>query len=322
MTISGNNQGGAFQVDAGVTASISGLTITGGATLESGGHGDGSINDLGTLTLSDCTITNNPLATTSASGVYVDGTADLTDCTITGGNSYYGAGVDVVKGTADLTGCTIDDNTGEGNVVGAGVFNGGNDHPGQLHDQRQLVRGRRRRPVQCSSRPAQVVWLHDQRQHLGERGAGVYNRGTADLSDCTISGNSNDNSGGGVWNQGTIDLSGCTISGNTASIGGGLDNDSGTATLVACTISGNTATGSGGGIYVGGTTGTNTVTLNNTIVAGNDSAPTGGSASPSDIAGLSVSGSNNLVGIGGSAGLSSSTNTARGRRSGPGPAAQ
>ena len=42
-----------------------------------------------------------------------------------------------------------------------------------------------------------------------------------------------------MWNQGTIDLSGCTISGNTASIGGGgLDMIpfQGTATVVACTI--------------------------------------------------------------------------------------
>ena len=73
VTISGNNQSGAFQVDSGVTASISGLTITDGATLVGNGAGDGSINDLGTLTLSDCTITNNPLATNTANGVYVDG---------------------------------------------------------------------------------------------------------------------------------------------------------------------------------------------------------------------------------------------------------
>ena len=67
----------------------------------------------------------------------------------------------------------------------------------------------------------------------------------------------------------------------------------------------------GGGIYVGGT-GPDTLTLNDTIVAGNDSAPTGGSASPSDIvagtAGAVVSGSHSLVGIGGSAGLANGTN--------------
>ncbi len=136
-------------------------------------------------------------------------------------------------------------------------------------------------------------------------GAGLSNDGIAYLTDCTISGNSNDNLGGGVWNRNgaTLDLSDCTISANNASVGGGLYN-SGTATLVACTISGNTTYNSGAGIYAG-----STLTLNNTIVAGNESAPyDSGSVSPSDIAGTSVSGSNDMVGTGGSAGLSSSTN--------------
>ena len=114
VTISGNNQSGAFQVDSGVTASISGVTIADGATPERGDPGDGSINDLGTLNLGDCTISNND----SGNSVYVNGAADITDCTITGGNSYYGAGVFVFDGTADISGCTIDDNTGPNNVQG------------------------------------------------------------------------------------------------------------------------------------------------------------------------------------------------------------
>ena len=122
VTISGNNQSGAFQVDSGVTASISGVTIADGATpVGAGDPGDGSINDLGTLNLGDCTISNND----SGNSVYVNGAADITDCTITGGNSYYGAGVFVFDGTADISGCTIDDNTGPNNVQGAGVANSG-----------------------------------------------------------------------------------------------------------------------------------------------------------------------------------------------------
>jgi hypothetical protein len=404
VTISGNNQSGAFQVDPGVTASISGLTITGGATLVNSPYG-GSINDLGTLTLSDCTITNNPQSTNPVSGIYIDGTADITDCTISGGNSYHGAGVDVSDGTANLTGCTIEDNTGARDVDGAGVYN--KDGTTTL--------------VNCSISGNSAVgggglynFSYGQlkvygctisgNSNSGADGGGVYNRGTAYLSDCTIDGNSNENFGGGVCNfQGTIDLSGCTISGNDAVRGGGLENDGtatitnctisqntvwasgggvssgldintsiltltdstisdntdldydsyggggvgvinygqatltdstiannvadngdgtqisngtgladlGTATVVACTISGNTTNASGGGIYVGGT-GAGTLTLNNTIVAGNVSVPTGGGASPNDIiadaSGAVVSGSNNLVGTGGSAGLSSSTN--------------
>jgi hypothetical protein len=311
VTISGNNESGAFQVDLGVKASISGLTITDGGTKVGNLAGYGSINDLGTLNLSDCTITNNPLATNTASGIYVSGgTADITDCTITGVNSSEGSGVAVNGGTADITGSTIDDNTGAGTTLGAGVFNGGN---GTITLVNCTISGN------SAGGGGGGLW-NSYRSQLkvygctisgntsGKQGAGVVNSGTAYLSGCTISGNSNDNSGGGVWNSGTIDVSDCTISGNTASVGGGLDNYSGTATLVACTISSNTTTASGGGIYVGGTTGPNTVTLNNTIVADNESAPSGGSVSPSDISGRGVSGSNDLVGIGGSAGLTDDSN--------------
>ena len=45
-----------FQVDGGVTASISGLTITGGNAT---GNGGGLYNHGGTLTLTDCTVSGN-----------------------------------------------------------------------------------------------------------------------------------------------------------------------------------------------------------------------------------------------------------------------
>ena len=69
----------------------------------------------------------------------------------------------------------------------------------------------------------------------------------------------------------------------------------GTASLTNCTISGNSTGYSGGGIYNYG----GPVTLTNSIVAGNSSAHGG-----ADIGGYSsVSGSYNLIGIGGSGGL-------------------
>ena len=55
MTISGNNASRVFQVDQGVTASFSGLTITGGSTSGSGG----GLDNFGTATLTDCTISGN-----------------------------------------------------------------------------------------------------------------------------------------------------------------------------------------------------------------------------------------------------------------------
>jgi parallel beta-helix repeat protein len=131
-------------------------------------------------------------------------------------------------------------------------------------------------------------------------GGGLYNEGgTATLTNCTISGNTATLGGGLEIHTGTAALINCTISGNNATLGGGLVIDSYSAvTLTNCTISGNTATLGGGGLDSVGTT-----MLTNTIVADNSTSPTGGA--PSDIAASPrVFGSYNLIGTGGSGGLS------------------
>ncbi|MCI0683337.1 MAG: Ig-like domain-containing protein [Gemmataceae bacterium] len=97
-------------------------------------------------------------------------------------------------------------------------------------------------------------------------GGGILSNGTLELRDSTIDGNSA-SSGAGLYNGGTLTVTNTTLSGNSAgSLGGGFVNTgNGTANLTSVTITGNRAT-QGGGVYVavGGT-----VTLHNTIVAGN-----------------------------------------------------
>jgi hypothetical protein len=162
-------------------------------------------------------------------------------------------------------------------------------------------------------------------------GGGLANGGTVTLTDCTLSGNTAFTSGGGVSNIGTATLTGCTLSGNNVHAvgggGGGMSNG-GTAYLTDCTVSGNSVSdGSGGGVYntfgtayltactISGNSATDggglanyvnnwysyegPAILKDTIVAGN----TDPWAGVSDIYGGNVSGSDNLIGIGGSAGL-------------------
>ena len=64
-----------FEIEPGATATLSGLTITGGNNPIFGG----GVDDYGTATLIDCTITGNP-----GGGGFVNNfsTATLTDCTI------------------------------------------------------------------------------------------------------------------------------------------------------------------------------------------------------------------------------------------------
>ncbi len=62
VTVSGGGLSRVFQVDGAVTASISGLTITGGSASTSYDHGDngaGLDNLGGTLTLTNCTVSGN-----------------------------------------------------------------------------------------------------------------------------------------------------------------------------------------------------------------------------------------------------------------------
>jgi hypothetical protein len=84
----------------------------------------------------------------------------------------------------------------------------------------------------------------------------MYNRGTAALTNCTVSGNSAGIVGGGMYN-GTF--------GNTT--------QAATATLTDCTVSGNSAGILGGGVYNSFSSGTST--LGNTIVAGNTASNSG-----------------------------------------------
>jgi hypothetical protein len=150
--------------------------------------------------------------------------------------------------------------------------------------------------------------------NYAKEGAGALYLGsgtTATLTDCTLSGNStsggilnggNDHGGAiRVRGGGTLTLTDCTLSGNSAYTRGGALENEGSATLINCTVSGNSAAGkttsAGGGIW-------GTVTLDNTIVAGNTS-PSG-----PDVNGTATSSSGfNLIGNGtGMSGISNGTN--------------
>jgi len=98
----------------------------------------------------------------------------------------------------------------------------------------------------------------------------VASRGTATLTDCTISGNSASESGGGLHTNGTTTLTNVTVSGNSSGYGGGLENP-GTITLTNCTISSNSSVGYGGGMANGGM-----ATLTDVIFNGNSAEGGGG----------------------------------------------
>jgi hypothetical protein len=176
-------------------------------------------------------------------------------------------------------------------------------------------------------------------------GAGIFNSstGTLNITGCSVSGNSSLSGGGGVTNTttGTLNITGSTISGNTAAgNGGGIANATGTINIINSTISGNSAAGDAGGVDVnnagvvnvtnstitnnradsdgnatgsgGGTSsGGGTLALRNSIVAGNfiGASPATTASDIANIGGtIDPASSFNLIGTGGSGGLTNGVN--------------
>jgi hypothetical protein len=100
LTVSGGGLSRVFQVDPGVTASISGLTIAGGGgTADRGG---GLLNLGGAhVTLTKCTVSGNT-ASTNGGGLANYGVATLADCTVSN-NTVGGSGAGLFSSGGTLT---------------------------------------------------------------------------------------------------------------------------------------------------------------------------------------------------------------------------
>ena len=98
-------------------------------------------------------------------------------------------------------------------------------------------------------------------------GGGIFNDGTLIANNCTVVGGLADDECGGIQNNAIATLNQCTITGNNSpDVGGGVRNEDSLA-VNQCTIVNN----SGGGIFntIGGGGFNATVTVDNSIIAGN-----------------------------------------------------
>jgi CSLREA domain-containing protein len=275
VTVSGGGLSRVFQVDRGVTASISGLTMTGGnsgnggalynigATIltnctvsgNSASRFGGGLYNVGTSTLTNCTVSGNSAGSVGGGLATASGsTSTLTNCTISGNAASGGGGVDVYGGAATLTNCTVSGNSAS---LGGGVYVGS-----------YYYRGATTTLTNCTISGNTAIF-----------GGGLYNYDTATMTSCTVNGNSAQR-GAGITNGGSLALTSCTVSGNSAvgtgiftGIGAGITN-SGSLALTNCTVSDNSASNKifGGG----GVTNHGTATLTNCTLSGNSSAYGGG----------------------------------------------
>jgi len=292
VTIDGGGQFTVFTVSGkagfttSVTASLSGLTIADGNTTSDDGGG-GILNN-GTLTVSNSTFSNNSVSDSESSGggILNNSTLTVNNCTFSNNSvsgESGGAGI-LNNSTLTVNNCTFSNNS---------VSNGSG---GILNNDTLTV--------------SNSTFSNNSG---GPDGGGIGNPGTGAVvvSNSTFSNNSvsGGNRGGGIDNEGTgtLTVSNSTFSNNSASGGGGIF-DSGTLTVSNSTFSGNYShlrVNNGGGINAGSNS--SLVTLNGDIVSGNVNIYAG--TTPDDIAGLvGLSSSDNLIGTGGSGGLSDEVN--------------
>ena len=249
-TISGNTSiesgGGIFNIAtltlidstvSGNTADLSGsgiyndgeLTLIGSFVIDNTGQGGGGgiTNDfLGTLTITNSTISGNTIICCSGGGIFNSGTLTLTDSTVsnnTGGSASNGGGIFndgvINPGTATVTRSTISGN--QSDADGGGIANFGTF---TLSDS--TVSG-----------------------NADFSGGGISNRGTLTIANSTISHNTaTADHGGGILNGessypfGTVNLINSTVTENTAvNEGGGIRNFD-TVELVNTIIALNTGT--------------------------------------------------------------------------------
>jgi hypothetical protein len=281
FSISGNT---ASQDGAGVYVANSETLMLGDVTItDNSAYGNGgAIDNLGTLTLSNATISgniagynptlfgNNPGK--NGGGIDNAGTLTLTNAEFTynfssgsGGGFHNNDGGTVTASNVSLF----------GNVATNG---GGIDNDSVL-------------PSGLVALTLSNVTLLD---NFATYGGGIDNNGSQTLTDATISGNTADGLGGGIYNYSTsLIISNSTISGNnsasgdsSAPQGGGIWSQA-PLTLTNVTISGNSAAGSGGGVYNSHAA----LTVQNSIVAGN-TAPN----EPDILGGITTDYGHNLLG--------------------------
>ena len=118
ITVNAGNTSGVFSLGSGLSASIANLIIKGG---HSNGGGGGLANNGGTLTVSNCTFTNNN--STHGGAVYANGgTLTVQDSTFASNQATdgSGAGIYVNLGTANISYSTFNNNSSNGS--GGGIF--------------------------------------------------------------------------------------------------------------------------------------------------------------------------------------------------------
>ncbi|MCA9110460.1 MAG: hypothetical protein KDA52_10955, partial [Planctomycetaceae bacterium] len=244
LGVSGNNTNRVFQINADVTAEITGVTITGGYAPNGGG-----IFNAGTLTLNSVVVSENESTSSDGGGIYTRGELHLHNSTVKDNLSAFRGGGIFNDGTASTSDSTISGNT-SGNF-GGGIYSYAR-HGGSLTVLRSTI--------------------HDNFAPDIGGGIRVFD-GVATVMQSTISGNSASQGGGIAVAMGSVTVKQSTLANNSAETGGGISvrDSSGSLNASQTIISGNVADSEGDEIYVDN----GTVTLDSFNLIGDAEKSTG-----------------------------------------------
>mgnify|MGYP001350333911 CR=1 FL=1 len=250
ITISGNNTFQIMVVSSDFQLTLENLKVT---------KGKPGIFNIGNLTVTDSTFSDNHSDTGGAIYNYEGGSLTVTNSTFSsnsatgiGGGAIYNYG-----GNITVTDSTFSDNSAGS---GGGILN----FTGTINITSSIFSN----------------------NSAASTGGSIANLGTFTITDSTFTGNSTKGSnsypvsaGGGIYNDGTLAVTSSTFSSNSAAIGGiaiaaaggGIINDHGTLTVANSTFFGNSTDGYGGGIANGGN-----ITVTNSTVSGNSASASSG----------------------------------------------
>ncbi len=201
VTVSGGGSSEVFDVEGGVTATISGLTVADGSDTVPYAYGAGGILNQGTLTLSDVVVTGNSAGSEvfGGGGVSNFGTMKIDDSTISDNTGGYGGGVNN-NGPLSITDSTISGNSSGGGAGGIFSF-------ASMSLTRSVVSGNAEGGISIQS------------------GGYRYPTATLTVTDSSVVNNTNDQSASGFGEalgagiiafESNVTVSGSTISNNVA----------------------------------------------------------------------------------------------------------
>ena len=291
----GNTSGGGISTSSG-DVTLTNSDVSANTSL---GRGGGISTDSGTVALINSTVAENTSGDTGGGISSGGGDVVLTNSIVTGNTSAEAGGGIYSDGDVTLFNSTVSENTTTGFLSsGGGIYaNGGVVTLTDSTVSRNMTTGGYARGggIYVGIGAATLInssVIGNSTEGFYSQGGGIstgVGSGILTLTSSTVSGNSTTGTfarGGGIYTfDGDVTLSNSTVAENsttgTNANGGGIYSENGIALLINSTVAGNTSGRAGGGIDFGDPAGS--LTVNNSIIAGNSASAAPDFSTPSNL---------------------------------------